>query len=277
MLDKFFAYLVKLVQHAPAQVDAQNVSNSLLYCYKLRYMPQPAQAAALLAHFVSLFSGLGREPSAQGMSNTVVAVAGLGVPYVEHEVQSIASRVVSSPDANSQNLCNLAWSMALLDILDQTGFDLILDMLKVRTNNGVGRKGVSQLHQAHCHLEPLSKNSEEYAAWVVVKDKLEKSVGPAPKAEIHPGSDALLSLVEELGLRHRHHVQLSAYVPAAVLKRTDDPERAAVLLLAESERAYLVNHPDRSASTVFVQFMRTFNQLLLYSSCRQWQVYAHHL
>ena len=249
-LDKASAYLVKLVQHAPAQVAAQHVSNYLLFCYKLRYMPQPARASALLAHFVSLFSVLGQEPNAQDMSNIALAVAGLGVQHVAQEVQSIASRLASSPDANSQNLCNLAWSMALLNTLDLTMFELILDTKKLRINNVVGMQHVSQLHHAHCRLEPLSKSSEQYAAWVVVKDKLEQIVGPALKAGRHTGSDALLLIIDELGLRHRRHVQLSTYMADAVLKRTDDPDRAAVLLVAESEQAYLVNHPDRSAPTV---------------------------
>ena len=254
------------MQHAPAQVDAQAIANAWLYCYKLHYMPQPAKASALLAHFISLFSILGEEPNAQDMSNVALAVAGLGVQHVALDVQSIASRVVSGRGVNSQSLCNLAWSMALLNILDLKGFDLILDMLEVRMNIGVGIENVWQLHQAHCHLEPVSKNSEEYAAWVVVKDKLEKSVGLAPKAEMHTGSDALLSIVAELGLRHKHHVQLSMYMADAVLKRTDDLERAALLLVAESERAYLVNHPDRSVPTVLspsMCFMCRLDQLLL--------------
>ena len=112
VLDQCVVYLVNLVKRAPARVDAQYVSIFLLYCYKLRYMPQPAEASALLAHFVSLFSVLGKEPKTQEMSNTALAVAGLGVPHVAREVQSIASRLVSSPDANGQELCNLAWSMA---------------------------------------------------------------------------------------------------------------------------------------------------------------------
>ena len=46
MLDKLFAYLVKVVQHAPDKVDAQTVSNSLLYCYKLRYLALHASACS---------------------------------------------------------------------------------------------------------------------------------------------------------------------------------------------------------------------------------------
>ena len=51
-LDNISAYLVKLVQHVPDKVVAQEISSSLLYCYKLRYMPQPAQVSALLATFL---------------------------------------------------------------------------------------------------------------------------------------------------------------------------------------------------------------------------------
>ena len=61
-------------------------------------------------------------------------------------------------------------------------------------------------------------------------------------------------------------MQLSTYMADAVLKQNDDPERAAVLLVAESERAYLVNHPDRSAPTVLIPgpcFMCRSNMLLL--------------
>ena len=170
-------------------------------------MPQPAQASALLAHFVSLFSVLGKEPDAQGMSSVALAVAGLGMQHVAQEAQSIASRVVKKPDVNSQTLCNLVWSMALLDILDLKGFHLMLDMLEVCTNNVVGRKDLSQLHQAHCHLEPLSKNSEEYAAWEHVKDKLASlaigsSVGYAPIGKAPSGSDTLHATLESLRVRH---------------------------------------------------------------------------
>ena len=193
-------------------------------------MPQPAQASALLAHFVSLFSVPCREPNAQNMSNTALAVAGLGVPHVAQEVQSIASRVVSSPDANSQNLCNLAWSMALLNMLDLKDFDLILDMLKVRLINVVTTDGLRQLHQAHCHLEPLSKNSGEHAAWICAKDKLGNSVGHAPTGKAPSGSDILHAILESLGVRHRRHLQLSPHVVEAGLERTDDKNAPAVLV-----------------------------------------------
>ena len=147
-LDKLLAYLIKLVHHAPAQVEAQAVANAWLYCYKLRYMPQPAEAAGLLAYFVGLFSVQGKEPNAQNLGNTVLAVAGLGVPHVAQEVGSLAIRVVNEPGVNSQDLCNLAWSMALLNILDLKGFDLILHMLEVQMNNGVKLDNLTQLYQA---------------------------------------------------------------------------------------------------------------------------------
>ena len=95
------------------------------------------------------------------MSNTALAVAGLGVPYVAPEVKSLAIRVVNGPGVNSQDLCNLAWSLALLDM---NMFELILDTWELHVKHAFGIRGVRQLYQAHCYLEPLSKNSEEYAA-----------------------------------------------------------------------------------------------------------------
>ena len=244
-LDKRFAHLVSLVQHAPAQVVAQDVSNSLLYCYKLRYMPQPAQASALLAHFVSLFSVLGKEPDAQDMSNTALALAGLDVPHAAQELQSIASRIVNIPGVNSQELCNLAWSMALSNVLDHKGFDLILHILEVRMKNVVTTRNLSQLHLALDHLEPLSKTSNEYAAWVCVKDKLGNNVGYAPTSTAPSGSNTLHAILDLLGVRHRRHLQLSTYVVDAGLERIDDKEAPAVLVVTASERAHLINAPKR--------------------------------
>ena len=242
-LHKFLAYIVQLVQHAPAQVPARNTSNILVYCYKLRYMPRPAQASALLAHFASLFSVSGKEPNAQDICNTALAVAGLGVQHVAQKVENTVSRVVSSPDANSQHLCSLAWSMALLNILDLKGFALTLEMLDVCLNNVVTIYGLRQLHQALCHLEPLSKNSKEYTAWMHVKDKLGNRVGYAPLGKAPSGSDTLHAILESMGARHRQHLQLSTYVIDAGLERSDDKEAPAVLVVTASERAHLVNAP----------------------------------
>ena len=245
ILNKLFAYLVQLLHRAPAQVDAQAVANAWLYCYKLRYMPQPAQASALLTHFVSLFSVPGREPSAQESSNTVLAVAGLGVPHVAQEIQSIASRVLNRPGVNSQSLCNLAWSMALLNMLDLKGFDLTLHMLEMRMTDNVTKQGLSQLHQTLDHLEPLSKNSEEYTAWVCVKDKLGNSVGDAPAGTALSGSDTLHATLGLLEVRHRRHMQLSTYMVDAGLDRTNDKKAPVVLVVTASEHAHLVNAPKR--------------------------------
>jgi hypothetical protein len=106
------AFVGKLQQAKP-----QEVSNMLLACAKLGFLPQQLLAAPGLA-------GLLPAGTPQGLANAAWACGQLGhrdeqligALLAEVQQQLVAAGARSSRSFNSQELCNLCWAVAVLDL-----------------------------------------------------------------------------------------------------------------------------------------------------------------
>ena len=86
----------------------------------MRHCPEPAQVSSLLVHFSSQFAIQSRQPSLQSIINVVLAMAGFECEQTSHVVKELAHRLVDEHRADlvPQEVCNVLWSLAVLNVLD---------------------------------------------------------------------------------------------------------------------------------------------------------------
>ena len=243
MLDKLCAYLVHLVQQpsATADVQAQPVANALLSCYKLRHQPEPAHLSNLLAHFSSLLSVHGRQPTSQAISNVVLATAGLGVMQFSHVMKDLAHGLVATNRADilPQTACNVVWSLAVLDVLDASTFKMFCSIIFSRCHGQLSAQDVTQLYQALYKLQPPSSDS----TWDQLRQEVTATLGPL-RLTPSQQSPALHAVLQTLQLQHRRDVALTGYKAEAMLQQRAGTGRT-MLLVTVSTDDHLTNIPDR--------------------------------
>lgn len=238
-LDRLCAQLVQLVQQpsTKARVDGQVVANALWSFYKLRHSPEPARLSSLLAHFCNLFTLQGRQPKSQAISNVVLAMAGFG--QSSHVVEDLAHRLLITDRADlvSQEVCNVIWSLAVLNVLDTATFRLFWKILLSRFHGQMSGPGVRQLYQALYKLQPPSYN----LTWQQLRQEVINTLGPV-HLDHSQQSPALHSMLQTLQLEHRQDVAFSGYTAEAVLRQKAD-NGSNLLLVILNAKSYLTNVP----------------------------------
>lgn len=242
MLDKLCAYLVHLTQQpsTKATVTAQHVSNTLWSFHNMCHSPKPAHLSSLLAHFCSLLAIQNRQPRSQSISNTLLAMAGLGCEQPSHVVKDLAHRVLVTDRADlvPQHLCNTVWSLAMLNVLDMATFKLFWSIIVSRCHGNVSAPHVTQLYQALYKLQPPSND----LTWQQLRQEVTATLGPL---RLNPSqrSPALHNVLQALQLEHSQDVVLSGYTAEAVLKRKAGSDRDVLLVILTAER-WFTNDSD---------------------------------
>ena len=243
MLDGLCAYLVRLVQQpsTKAHVRAQEVSNALWSLHKMRHQPEPGHLSTLLAHFSSLFALPGRQPQCQGISNVILAMAGLGYEQSSHVVKDLAHRLIGVYGRSLvlQDVCNVTWSMAVLNVLDIDTFKQFWSAIFSRCQGKVAVQAVQQLYQALYKLQPHSDD----LTWQQLRQEVTDMLGPVP-VRTSQRSPALHSVLQNLQLEHTQDVAMSGYTTDAVLRQRAGGNRAMLLVTLNAEEL-LTNIPNR--------------------------------
>jgi hypothetical protein len=135
------------------QANPQGVCNTLLACAKLGFFPQRLLAAPGLARLLAV-------GTPQALANAAWACGQLGhrdeqlMAALLAEVQQrlTAAGTSSSRSFNSQNLCNLCWAVAVLDL--QQHAQQVLQLGKACNSmwSSIEQEGQQQLRQVHTWL-----------------------------------------------------------------------------------------------------------------------------
>lgn len=147
--------------------DPQHISNSLLACVAFRYLPIQLLAALEQQHHLERFLA---EACPQALSNTAYAFGQLG-----HANEAVLTRLLQqalcmleqdSSGFVSQDLCNLAWAVAVLDM--QQHLPAVLQLVQACDDLWAGLsvfpEELKQLHQVHIWLQRLPQHHEGLSA-----------------------------------------------------------------------------------------------------------------
>lgn len=241
-LDELCAYLVHLVQQPSSQatVTAQAVSNALWCFRKMRHQPASAGLSSLVAHFVTSFTLPGRQPSPQAISNVMLAMAVVGTEHSSPVVKDLARKFVGvhRVDLVPQQVCNVIWSLAVLDVLDIATFKLFWNIILTRFCDVLSDSEVRQLYQVVYKLQPPSFD----LAWQRLRQEVTDTLGPScldPSQQ----SPVLHRVLQTLQLEHDQDVALSGFTAEAVLRHKAD-SGSNVLLVILDTGSHLTNVPN---------------------------------
>jgi hypothetical protein len=150
-LQQLLSAFVSMLQHA----KPQNVSNTLWACAKLGFLPQQLLAAPGLA-------GLLAEGNPQGLANAAWACGELGhrdeqlmqilLAEVEQRLAAGTDNSSAARSFNIQNICNVCWAMAVLDL--QQHAQQVLQFMQACSSmwSSSAPEGLQQLWQVHTWL-----------------------------------------------------------------------------------------------------------------------------
>ena len=132
------------------------------------------------------------QPNSQNISNALLACAELGLTVRHACVEALLKHllVMHASTGDYQHYCNVAWSLAVMGLLDLNTFETLLDKLTINLKLSMQKSGsqsssaqltladVIQLYQALAWLRPLS-GSKQMQAWSSLRSRLQ-AVAPEP-------------------------------------------------------------------------------------------------
>ncbi len=191
-LCKRFSALLKS-HHTSELPDAQSIANTLWSLSKLMYAPADELAVSIVGRMVSLCCLPGRPPIPQDISNVLLACAQLSVPVKQADIDGLASFLLSldRQHKGKQDYANTAWSLAVLEHLRQTQFELLLDQLcdlivshpQLSQSSRLQDAELSQLYQALDWLQPPQKaDTLEWNAWLKLRGSGQLGTPAGPRA-----------------------------------------------------------------------------------------------
>ena len=260
LLDHLCMYMLSLLQSQDrrARPNAQSVANSLWSLAELKHAPPSEVVLDMLDHVVALCQTPGLQPTPQAISNIFVACAELRLGMRQGQVKVLFKQLLGLPvsQADYQNYCNLAHSLAVMDLLDIRMFGSILNKLvakhsQLSRGHGAERsfrqlqeRSFRQLHQAAEWLKP-AEGSEQMEAWSSTHSRLQ-AVAPAPHpmSRSFPGQAKLYGALAMQNLRYKAELFRGIYQADAVLSPPDSSS-AQLILMLERPGQYLTNAPGR--------------------------------
>ena len=253
VLDAVSAHMVALIQQPSTYAhEARRIAVVLHSLYQLRYLPPTQQASLLLDQFVMLCNiSPPQQPGLRDLSSVVAAAAGFGLTHLRYVVQGIGLQVIHTEGPDSQNVCAVCRSMAMLNVLDLATLETVLINLHVQGSNVVSKTSLNQLYQALYSLQPFPHDSKAmHTAWGGVYQRV-KALGDKDCLLVMQNScETLNQALVSLQLRHRTSVHYFPYNVHAVLQRKL-PGDGPFLVNAVLPTDIFINNPDRYAVKVF--------------------------
>ena len=260
LLDHLCMYILSLLQSQDqrARPNEQSVANTLWSLAELKHAPPSEVVSDMLDHVVALCQTPGLQPTPQAISNIFVACAELRLGMRQGQVKVLFKQLLGLPvsQADYQGYCNLAHSLAVMDLLDIRMFGSILNKLDAKHSqlsrgHGAERsfrqlqeRSFRQLHQAAEWLKP-AEGSEQMEAWSSLHSRMQ-AVTPAPRLRPRsfPGQAELCDALAKQSLQYKARVPFGQYQADAVLSAPDS-RHAQVLLVLVPPTDYLTNQPTR--------------------------------
>ena len=220
-------------------------------------MPSYEVASAMLDHFVALCHAPGLQPTPQNISNIFIACAELRLSMHQDQVKFLFMHLLGRPVSQAvyQDYCNLAHSLAVMDLLDIRMFGFILDKLAAKHSQllrGHATSGTSaqskaeearQLHWAAEWLKP-AEGSEKMEAWSSLHSRLQ-ALAPAPHLTPvpFPGQAKLYAALAAQRVQYKAQIPCGMYLADAVLFSCDISDPLVILALQRRGR-YIKNAPN---------------------------------
>ena len=236
--------------------DQQNVANVLWALYKFKHAPSGQVAKAMVERLVALCRLPGQQPTAQTISNVVLACADLRLTIDSVGVETLASVFMnlSMQKTVPQDYTNLAWSLAVLGLMRMETLNLLLcglsDMTVQRDELLEGSmiaftvSNLRQLYQALDWLQPLpGAPASEHQAWSQLEKKLSILGGrPPATSKSHPNIPSVCAALARLNLRFKASASVGSYSVAAIVEShgSDVP-----MVLSLKPHRYMRNQPSR--------------------------------
>ena len=260
LLNCFCAYMHTLLQSRNGRVSpkAQNIANVLWACAQLKYAPSHDVVTAMFDHLVALCKTTDLQPNSQEISNSFLGCAELSLRVRPACVQALMKHLLMMhvPSVDYQAYCNVAWSLAVIGLLDLSTLETLLD--KVIIKHGLlflesgsqssfaqlSTANIYQLYQALLCLRP-PPDSKQMQAWSSLQSKLQ-TIAPEPtlrKLSL-PGQAKLNSALELQRVAYKAQVACGMYQAGAVLSPSKE-SFADVILVLEHAGDFITNVPSR--------------------------------
>ena len=256
LLDHFCAYMHTLLQSRDKRdrPSAQETASTLWALAKLKHAPKYNLVSAMLDHLVILCQTTGLQPTSQHISVSFLAFSELRVSDSIIGVNVLLNVFLKMPSSrvDYQAYYNMAWSLAVMDLLDFRSFAVLLDKLSAKLHqDAVSKKGsaqplayVRQLYLALSSLKPPT-DSKQMEAWSGLRSSLQ-TIAPEPDLVpiAVPGQGQFYAALDRLGLLYDAQVLCGLYTAQAVLSSQSDTP-AEVILTLEGPDEFFNNVPSR--------------------------------
>jgi len=251
-LCKRFGALLKSRQAAELP-NAQSTANTVWALSELNYAPADELAMSMVGRMVTLCRLPGQQPTAQAISNALLACAELGVPVKQADIDSLVSFLftLNRHQIAQQDYGNTAWSLAVLGNLRP---ESLLDHLYAESfsQGELSQLEVSQLtprlgqmYEASYSLQPPpSAPAYHHSAWSSLQGKLHRlRLRPLPDKPSVFGDTKLCTALKQLQLSFKSQVCIQKYWADAVLESRSIEAQAIILRLRRP--SYIRNVPGR--------------------------------
>ena len=250
-----FSSLISNVPEAD-RPDDQYVANVLWALYKFKHVPSGQVAKAMVERTVALCHLPGQQPTAQAISNVMLACADLRLAVDSVCIETLVSVFLNMrrQQAVAQQYSNIAWSLAVLGLLRMETLKLLLcgwsgaavqhDKLSEGRATAFTASHLRQLYQALDWLQPLpGAPASQHQAWSQLEEKLGTLGGRPPGTSVpHPGTSSVCAALASLKLRFNAGASVGSYSVAAVLE--SDGSGGPMVLSLKLHR-YMRNQPSR--------------------------------
>ena len=230
------------------QPNAQTIANMLWALHGLKHAPKDGIVSCMTDRFMSLSTFSGQNPTAQNISNVFLSCARLRVALSHESADFLVSLLLrmARNSVHKHDICNTAWSLAVLGLLRGETFQLFLHWLSVKKVGDVGAVGLGQLYQALEWLQPSpAADLKKEQGWGQLQARLAR-LGPRPppaSTKMLYGTKKLCAALKEQRLAFKSKVSISNYLVEAVLQPSQGASPSILVSLQAPE--VLNNMPDR--------------------------------
>ena len=250
-----FSSLINTLAEADRPI-AQGISNVLWALYKFKHAPSGQVAKAMVERMVALCRLPGQQPTAQQISNVMLACAELRLAIDSVGAETLVSVFMNLSRQKTvlQDYANLAWSLAVLGLLRVETLNLLLcgfsdvtaqhDELLLGQPTSFPASALTQMYQALDWLQPLpAAPASQHQAWSLLEEKLGTLGARPPVASVpHPGIPSVCAALARLNLRFNASPSVGSQSVAATLVSDGSGEP---MVLSLKLHRYMRNQPSR--------------------------------
>lgn len=267
---KFLQEMDKEVTSRLAGLTPQGVSNLLWAFAKLRYLPATPSLHVVARHIAGSIESF----RPQHVANVLYAYAIFGE---QEELLASSAREYFSRRKQlfrTQEVCNLLWSLAMLDELDMETFAVAMRVIPSQSMHTMLDSERRQLYQCCRHLQAFCGVSQQELTEVMTVEgeelcRLDYKQGQEEKM-VYPVALSVLLTLEKIGLvsQCRYVSDFSPYVIDSAFN--GDGLRVAVEVTLPTH--YFVNNKDRLRGTRSwaMKFLEAQGLVILRVDCMEW-------